>query len=1847
MASCLKFELDVTKDFGTCKCGAPKSAHSKAALQQGSHRRSSSVTKRCGLAVTDINPEHLRRTAHVGGGSYGQVYKASLSFGGVPRIVAVKTFTTNGPDAGLDSHAVTCAVREAKVMQKLRHPNLVQIVGTVLTGQQQQGRRGDAFAGRPLAPSLVLEWVPQNLAQVAADETVSLEGRIWLVFDAACGLDALHKYKIVHHDVKTSNILVTAPGAGAVGGRAGSAARRMAKVADFGMSTVHRASRTTGASKAVGAGTCNYAAPEKLYTAASDVYAWALVAIATLTGEEPWVGLDQTEIVKKITNPFADLPGPALEAMLAAAPQMRAQIDIRNRRPPVPDACPLVAGGIEKQADWNKLVPAMLKIVHLAWQDHPEDRPTFEAVVKHFIVHVLPNVSPVAEKDHAVESHAMFQQILQRFGSLEGKVDEGFEQAADDAFANNDELKDELQLRLGGLLAQFGLQLGGLDARAAAAVSDGSGAGGSDSTTTTTTTTTDGSDGTPTQQPQPASLVELAAAASETAEYLAGVPDDDFEAAMAEHGVPASKKKRVREERDAKRRAMEEAAAEAAAAEERRRREQEQEDAARREREKAAADAERSARRQQAAEAARRKREAWAAEAKGKDEEATAGKKGGGGGGGSGVPSWKAELAEKKRRKKELEEAALQAAQQWRGGEVPQWAMAVPLADLETARATIAASSGDDKGGKALYDAASEGKEGEAKALIAAGANVQWTKKEFRDATALYIAAGECTADPGSAKTAIALALIEAGSNVNYAGSDAGRTPLWLVACAGNLKVVSVLIEAGATVDLAMKDGGTPLCIAAQEGNAEVVSVLIKEGKATVDLVAMKDGGTPLCIAAHQGNAEVVSVLIKEGGATVDLADKNGVTPLLIAAQEGNAEVVSVLIKGKATVDLADKDGRTPLFIAAQEGNLKVVSVLLEAGATVDLANKDGTTPLFIAALKGHDAVVSMLIKEGKATVDLANKNGTTPLFIAAQQGHHEVVSVLIKEGKATVDLADKDGVTPLLIAAQEGHHKVVSVLIEAGATATVDLANKDGMTPLFIAASRGYDKVVSALIDGKAKVDLANKDGVTPLYSAAELGHAAAVSVLVKEGSATVDLATPDERGGATPLWVAAFNGRKAVVERLVRAGADPAITDKREGETPRQAAERTGHRWGDAFWRGDFEEAEVWAAQQWRGGEVPQWAKEVPAIDLEQARALVAASSDGDDKAGKALYDAADNGNEGEARALIVAGANVDYVSGHDTPLYQAASRGYGKVVSMLLEAGATVDLADKDGWTPLFIAAWKGHDEVVSVLIEEGKATVDLAKKNGATPLFIAAQKGHDKAVSVLIEKGKATVDLAKKSGATPLHSAAKEGRRTVVELLLKHGADQTLEVFGKTPRQHAEEEGHEWGNAFWRGDFEEAERWQEQHDLEQARALVAASSGGDDKAGKALWGAAKAGKEGMAKALIAAGANVNWKNVNGSTPLLIAAHKGYDEVVSVLIKEGKATVDLATKDGRTPLFIATAHGHDKVISVLIKEGKATVDLADKDGRTPLFMAARNGHDKVVSVLIEEGKATVDLAKTKGKGGETPLCMAAYNGKEAACKVLLKAGADPAIKDDDGKSARDYGRDKHGWGADFWRGDFEEAEAWQEEEESEAKDEPAAQEHLPQGQQWRGGRLPQWAKEVPAADLENARATVAASSDGDDKGGKALYDAAEAGNEGEVRALIVAGASVQWANKHGWTATHIAAQKGHAGIVAALAVAGADVDHRETELGYTPLIVAASNGRGKVVSVLVEEGEATVDLANKDGGTPLHMAAFMGNQAVCELLLKHGADPAVKDNRGETARQWAEGRGLKWGDAFWQRQ
>jgi ankyrin repeat protein len=110
-----------------------------------------------------------------------------------------------------------------------------------------------------------------------------------------------------------------------------------------------------------------------------------------------------------------------------------------------------------------------------------------------------------------------------------------------------------------------------------------------------------------------------------------------------------------------------------------------------------------------------------------------------------------------------------------------------------------------------------------------------------------------------------------------------------------------------------------------------------------------------------------------------------------------------------------------------------------------------------------------------------------------------------------------------------------------------------------------------------------------------------------------------------------------------------------------------------------------------------------------------------------------------------------------------------------------------------------------------------------------------------------------------------------------------------------------------------------------------------------------------------------------------------------------------VEVRNAVDESPLMLAALKGELKLCALLIKKG---ADV-NKPGWAPLHYAATNGHVDVIRLLLEEN-AYIDAASPNGT---TPLMMAARYGSEAALKELLQAGADPALKNDQGLTAFDF--------------------------------------------------------------------------------------------------------------------------------------------------------------------------------------------------------------------------------------------
>ena len=124
---------------------------------------------------------------------------------------------------------------------------------------------------------------------------------------------------------------------------------------------------------------------------------------------------------------------------------------------------------------------------------------------------------------------------------------------------------------------------------------------------------------------------------------------------------------------------------------------------------------------------------------------------------------------------------------------------------------------------------------------------------------------------------------------------------------------------------------------------------------------------------------------------------------------------------------------------------------------------------------------------------------------------------------------------------------------------------------------------------------------------------------------------------------------------------------------------------------------------------------------------------SEDGFQPLGLAAY----FGKSEAVKYLIKAGAEANSPSKNSlrvTPLQSAVAGGHLEITRLLLEAGASPNVRERDGYTPLHAAAQNGDVEIVRSLIFGG-ANVEAISEKNEKPLDMALKSGHDEVVNLL--------------------------------------------------------------------------------------------------------------------------------------------------------------------------------------------------------------------------------------------------------------------------------------------------------------------------------------------------------------------------------------------------------------------------------------------------------------------------------------------------------------------------------
>ncbi len=165
-----------------------------------------------------------------------------------------------------------------------------------------------------------------------------------------------------------------------------------------------------------------------------------------------------------------------------------------------------------------------------------------------------------------------------------------------------------------------------------------------------------------------------------------------------------------------------------------------------------------------------------------------------------------------------------------------------------------------------------------------------------------------------------------------------GKTALNLICCDktnNGLKILKLLIDNNADINLQDLDGNSNLLIAVNNDNNTALSYLLKKG-ADPNLTSFCCWRSPLMAAASYGNEFALQYLI-DFNANLDLTEKhNGYTALMCSLLEGNLECAKILAENNCDLNIEDNDGYSALRIAVRKDYREIITGLVMIGSKVD-----------------------------------------------------------------------------------------------------------------------------------------------------------------------------------------------------------------------------------------------------------------------------------------------------------------------------------------------------------------------------------------------------------------------------------------------------------------------------------------------------------------------------------------------------------------------------------------------------------------------------------------------------------------------------------------------------------------------------------------------------------------------------------------------------------------------------------------------------------------------------------------------------------------------------------------------
>ncbi|PLB44109.1 ankyrin [Aspergillus steynii IBT 23096] len=884
-----------------------------------------------------------------------------------------------------------------------------------------------------------------------------------------------------------------------------------------------------------------------------------------------------------------------------------------------------------------------------------------------------------------------------------------------------------------------------------------------------------------------------------------------------------------------------------------------------------------------------------------------------------------------------------------------------------------------------------------------------------------------------------------------------GMKPLHYAARSNHHATVQVLLDAGVnpmtrrTQDYSLSEnsyvsttGDTALEYASESGCVESIAAMIP-------CLSQEDLNSYLIFAITRGHVLAVKYVLQTG--LVDVKSSIGGQALIEAGSDLNFQILELLLsKGAdplyqqqpshiayANVIVIEHEPvieKTSLILAVcgsphMESGItnheprchmfeRCLNLAISAGSDVNVQGEEGYTALHYCIVRCIPGTESLL--EHGAKTDARDLNDNTPLHLLRPfPALERTLDSLIRSGAQWDAVREKDGKTALHACLENWSGDIAWMRPYVKDWGTADY---EGNTPLHVVSKRGGPGI-KELIEMGADIDSKNHQGATPLLEMED------------------DMYEKDYAGDNALHLTCQYSRRAGAIKFLLDVGADPLHRNHMGDTLYHVLARRASRRPSD----GTFEEI----LNLIRNTAIPIRAKNFRGETLlhvlcsknrKRARTVVDSLPQSDVDAMFKMTD-----NEGKTpthNAVAYCQRMAEWVvrkapdltirtHQRQNLLHLAAEAGQSNVIGLLLESYSKVqrdkvmNQVDRDERTPLHYACCSGRPESVQLLLDAG-ADVRVADKNGYTPLHACA----------MFVRHSGVLD-ANKYPETRISSDKETLRVTdIVHLLCRHGADiQAKNRFRRTPIEVALDNNHEeMIYALTREMAEASSRLLSQADLYRGVSGQTYFSSRQTNVEsliqelketeyleRTLIQVLRSGAYGALEEVAIRGAEFTAENIHWKQFLIYLAEWGYADLLERLLKRER-DIDWINeslsiphdwrKTERPVLFFVASRELPSLplLRLLVETFDADVNVRsttneDFSGTSILHILAKGEHwwqTDAVRYVLDKG---ADVTMQDGRDRRTALhvAMSAVPRRIGILKALLEHGANPNTADKDG--------------------------------------------------------------------------------------------------------------------------------------------------------------------------------------------------------------------------------------------------